>query len=64
MIRLVLSDLVAHARVWLGTLAVTIASGFVAAIAAGREAVLADPMEVRDMAAPSTPVMGRAFVGS
>lgn len=35
MIRLVLSDLVAHARVWLGTLAVTIASGFVAAIAAG-----------------------------
>ncbi len=35
MIRLVLSDLAGHARVWLGTLAVTIAAGFVAAIAAG-----------------------------
>ncbi|MFT3799377.1 FtsX-like permease family protein [Microbacterium sp.] len=35
MIRLIVSDLVAHARVWRGTLAVTIAAGFVAAIAAG-----------------------------
>lgn len=35
MIRLILSDLGAHARVWLGTLAVTIATGFVAAVAAG-----------------------------
>lgn len=35
MIRLILSDLAAHARVWLGTLAVTIVAGFVAAIAAG-----------------------------
>lgn len=35
MIRLVLSDLAAHARVWLGVLAVTIATGFVGAIAAG-----------------------------
>lgn len=35
MIRLILSDLAGHARVWLGTLAVTIAAGFVAAIAAG-----------------------------
>ena len=43
---------------------VRMARAFAAAIAAGREAVLADPMEVRDMAAPSTPVMGRAFVGS
>lgn len=35
MIRLVLSDLAAHVRVWLGILSVTIATGFVAAIAAG-----------------------------
>lgn len=35
MIRLILSDLAAHARVWLGTLAVTIATGVVAAVAAG-----------------------------
>ncbi len=35
MIRLVLSDLIGHAQVWLGTLAVTIIAGFVAAIAAG-----------------------------
>ncbi|WP_428030887.1 thiazole synthase [Ancylobacter sp.] len=43
---------------------VRMARAFAAAIAAGREAVIADPMEVRDMAAPSTPVMGRAFLGS
>lgn len=35
MIRLLLSDLTAHARVWLGILALTIATGFVGAIAAG-----------------------------
>ena len=35
MSRLVLSDLVAHARVWLGILSVTIVAGFVGAIAAG-----------------------------
>lgn len=39
------------------------ARAFARAIEAGREAVLADPMEVRDMAAPSTPVMGRAVLG-
>lgn len=43
---------------------VRMARAFAAAIAAGREAVIADPMEVRDMAAPSTPVMGRALFGS
>lgn len=35
MIRLALSDLAAHARVWIGFLAVTITTGFVATIAAG-----------------------------
>ena len=35
MIRLILSDLLAHARVWVGALAVTAAAGFAAAIAAG-----------------------------
>jgi len=35
MIRLVLSDLLLHAHVWLGSLAVTATTGFVAAIAAG-----------------------------
>ncbi|MEN2741067.1 FtsX-like permease family protein [Microbacterium sp. X-17] len=35
MIRLVLSDLTAHARVWFGVLAVTTATGFVGAVAAG-----------------------------
>ncbi|PRB13416.1 FtsX-like permease family protein [Microbacterium sp. MYb62] len=35
MIRLIVSDLVAHARIWLGVAAVTIATGFVGAIAAG-----------------------------
>lgn len=42
---------------------VRMARAFARAIEAGREAVLADPMEVRDMAAPSTPVMGRAVLG-
>ncbi|WP_040163840.1 FtsX-like permease family protein [Microbacterium gorillae] len=35
MIRLVVSDLSAHARVWFGILAVTVATGFVAGITAG-----------------------------
>lgn len=35
MIRLIFRDLVHHARVWLGVLAVTTASGFVAAVTAG-----------------------------
>lgn len=35
MIRLIVSDLIAHARVWAGVLAVTTVTGFVGAIAAG-----------------------------
>lgn len=42
---------------------VRMARAFARAIEAGREALLADPMEIRDMAAPSTPVMGRAIFG-
>ena len=38
------------------------AQAFSLAIAAGKAAALADPMEPRDMAAPSTPVMGKAFL--
>ncbi|WP_238996948.1 thiazole synthase [Entomobacter blattae] len=37
------------------------AEAFAKAIEAGRAAFLADPMEQRDMASPSTPVMGKAF---
>lgn len=37
------------------------ARGFALAIEAGRAGFLADPIEPRDMAAPSTPVFGRAF---
>jgi thiazole synthase len=37
------------------------AAAFAQAIEAGREAFLADPMPPRDMAAPSTPVLGQAF---
>lgn len=39
------------------------AEGFARAVEAGRLACQADPMEPRDMAAPSTPVLGRAFLG-
>ncbi|MEO6867822.1 MAG: thiazole synthase [Gaiellales bacterium] len=39
------------------------AEGFARAVQAGRLAYDADPMESRDMAAPSTPVIGRAFLG-
>lgn len=38
------------------------AEGFARAVEAGRLAYQADPMEPRDMAAPSTPVIGRAFL--
>ena len=41
--------------------AVTMAHAFKLATEAGRAAYLAQPMEPRDMAAPSTPVFGRAF---
>jgi thiazole synthase len=37
------------------------AGAFRRAVEAGREAFLADPMEARDMAAPSTPVLGAPF---
>jgi thiazole synthase len=38
------------------------AEGFARAVEAGRLAYEADPMEPRDMAEPSTPVIGRAFL--
>jgi len=38
---------------------VAMAGAFAKAIAAGREAYLAEPLEPRDMAVPSTPVIGR-----
>ncbi|MCI4678695.1 thiazole synthase [Rhodoblastus acidophilus] len=40
---------------------VAMARAFAAASEAGRAAFLASPIEPRDMAAPSTPVLGRAF---
>ena len=39
------------------------AAAFAQAVAAGRAAWEADPMEPRDMARPSTPVIGRAVLG-
>lgn len=39
---------------------VAMARAFALGIEAGRSAFLADPMEPRDMAAPSTPVLGKA----
>ncbi|MGD9510494.1 MAG: thiazole synthase [Geminicoccaceae bacterium] len=39
------------------------ANAFAQAIEAGREGYLADPMEPRDLAAPSTPVLGLATLG-
>ncbi len=41
---------------------VAMAAAFALAIEAGRLAYEADPMEPRDMAAPSTPVFGKAFL--
>lgn len=40
---------------------VAMAAAFAQAIAAGREAYLAQPLEPRDMAVPSTPVIGKAI---
>lgn len=42
---------------------VTMAAAFARAVEAGRMAYLADPMEQREMAAASTPMMGIAFRG-
>ena len=42
---------------------VRMAAAFAGAIEAGRAAFEADPMEMRDMAAPSTPVLGTAALG-
>ncbi len=39
------------------------AAAFAQAVEAGRAARLAGPMEPRDMAVPSTPVIGKAFLG-
>jgi thiazole synthase len=39
------------------------AAAFAQAVEAGRAARLAGPMEPRDLAAPSTPVIGKAFLG-
>lgn len=39
------------------------AAAFALAVEAGRAAFLADPMEARDMARPSTPVFGKAMLG-
>ena len=41
---------------------VAMAKGFALAVEAGALAAAADPMEPRDMAAPSTPVLGKAFL--
>jgi thiazole synthase len=41
---------------------VRMAAAFAQAVSAGREAFLAGPMEPRDMAAPSTPVVGTALL--
>ncbi len=38
------------------------AEGFARALEAGRLAYEADPIDPHDMAAPSTPVVGRAFL--
>jgi thiazole synthase len=38
------------------------ARAFALAVEAGAAAFAADPMEPRDMAAPSTPVIGKAFL--
>ncbi len=41
---------------------VAMAAAFAKAVEAGRQGYLADPMEPRDMAAPSTPTLGQAFL--
>lgn len=42
---------------------VRMAAAFAMAVEAGQAALLAQPMQPRDMAAPSTPVIGKAFLG-
>ena len=42
---------------------VRMARAFRLAVEAGREGWLADPIEPRDLAGPSTPVLGTAFQG-
>lgn len=42
---------------------VRMAAAFAKAVEAGQAAFLAQPMQPRDMAAPSTPVIGKAFLG-
>jgi thiazole synthase len=42
---------------------IAMAQAFAMAIEAGRLAFGAQPLEPRDMAAPSTPVLGRAALG-
>ena len=42
---------------------VAMAGAFAKAVEAGRAAFLADPMEPRDMAVPSTPLIGKALLG-
>jgi thiazole synthase len=39
------------------------AAAFAKAVEAGQAAFVAQPMQPRDMAAPSTPVFGKAFLG-
>ena len=42
---------------------VAMARAFAQAVIAGQAAALADPMDPRDMASPSTPLIGKAFLG-
>ena len=42
---------------------VGMAGAFAQAVEAGRAAYVAGPMEPRDLAVPSTPVIGKAFLG-
>jgi thiazole synthase len=42
---------------------IAMAGAFARAVEAGRAAYLAGPMEPRDLAVPSTPVIGKAFLG-
>ena len=48
-------------NLWFIEIPVKMAKGFALAIEAGVLGRAADPMEPRDMASPSTPVIGRAF---
>ena len=42
---------------------VAMAGAFAQAVGAGRAAYEAGPMEPRDLAVPSTPIIGKAFLG-